>query len=226
MLSSTLYRLSGIALVVGGAISAVFSVISTVAFPSPNGFDAKVVTGAPWQIVTLLTVIGGVLILLGFPAAYVRQAKETRVLGLIGFILLYLAVLMVGVIFEMTVLLIIPYLATAAPKLLGSNSGPPALFVFFIAWALFTTVGAILFSIATLRARVLPRMAAIVLLVAMVVNLVDFAPLPGLLGVILSAAGGVLFYLALAWFGFGLLSERVQAPALVVAAGSDVSVPA
>jgi hypothetical protein len=227
MSSSTLYRLSGLALVVGGVIAAVFNVISTVAFPSnSNGFDPKVVTGAPWQIVTLLTFIGGVLILLGFPGVYVRQAKETRVLGLIGFILLYLAVLMAGIIFEMITLLIMPYLATAAPKLLGSNSGPPAIFVFFIAFGLSTTVGAILFSIAMLRAHVLPRMAAIMLLIAMVLNLVGFAPLPGLLGAILYTAGSVLFYLALASFGFALMSERIQAPVQVPAVSSTIGTPA
>jgi hypothetical protein len=227
MSSSTLYRLSGLALVLGGVIAAVFNVVNTVAFPSnSNGFDPKVVTAAPWQIVSLLTFIGGVLILLGFPGAYLRQAKQSGVLGLIGFILLFIAGILLGLVIYIVDLLIIPYLATVAPKLLGANSGPPALFVFFIAAAVIVTLGALLFAIATLRAHVLPRMAAILLLVAMVINLITIAPLPSLLNNILSTAAPVLFNLALAWFGLALLTERAHAPAQVPAVSSDVGAQA
>jgi uncharacterized membrane protein len=226
MSSRTLYRLSGLALLLGGVIAAVFNVVNTVAFPSNSASsDPKVVTAAPWQIVNLIVFFAGVLVLLGLPGAYLRQARQTGALGLIGFILIFTSWILVGLFTNIVHLLVDPTLATVALNQAQGNDSAVQ-FVLFGAALVIWTFGLLLFSIATLRARVLPHMAAIMLLVALVCSLVIIAPLSSLLNVILGAAGFVLSNLALAWFGFALLTEKMHKPAQVTAASSDVGVPA
>lgn len=213
MSSSRLYRLSGLTLLLGEVLSAILTVVNEFAFPSnTNGFDPKVVTAAPWQIVNLLLLIGGIVMLLGLPGIYLRQAKQTGTLGLIGFTLLFVSAILFTVVIYSVDLLVIPWLATNAPKLAEGN-GPDALIVFFIAASLLLTIGALLFSIATLRAAILPRLASVLILVGVALNLLGFAPFQSTLGNIIGTASPVAIYLALAWYGYALVSMRT-APAI------------
>jgi len=226
MSSAALYRLSGLALVLGGVIATVFNIVNTVAFPSNSAnIDPRVVTAAPWQIVNLIIFTGGVLVLPGLPGAYLRQAKQTGTPGLIGFIRMFISWILIGLFTNIVHLLVDPTLATVAPNQTQGNDSAVQL-VLFGAALVIGTFGPLLFSIATLRARVLPRMAAIMLLVALVCSLVIIAPLPSLLNSILGTAWFVLSNLALAWFGFALLTEYAHMPAQATVASSDVGVPA
>lgn len=226
MSSSTLYRLSGLALVLGGVIAAMFNIVNSVAFPSNSAnIDPKVVTATPWQIVNLIIFTGGVLVLLGLPGAYLRQAKQAGKLGLIGFILMFMSWILVSLFANIVHLLVDPTLATLAPNQAQNNDSVVQLVLFGAALVIWT-FGLLLFSIATLRARVLPHVAAIMLLVALFCSLVIIAPLPSLLNSILGTAGFVLSNLALAWFGFALLTEQMHKSAQVTVASSDVGVQA
>lgn len=209
---SRLYRLSGIVLLIGAAASVILNLISSFGFPnSNNGYDPKVVTGTPWQLVNFLLLIAGVLVLLGIPAVYLRQARQTGILGLIGYICLAVAGMMFAVSIVLVDTLIIPWIATVAPKLAEGN-GPTALFIFYIVSSVFLLLGTVLLGIATLRAHIFPRASAIVLIAAGVLNLISFAPLPpSLLANILGTLPVVLVNVALAWFGYVLMNERSQA---------------
>ena len=85
--------------------------------------------------------------------------------------------------------------ALVDPALL--NAGPPGrlFFGFVLSYALFA-LGWVLFGVATLRARVYPRAAALVLIVGAVLA---FFPLP---------FSTVVFAVAAAWMGFALLTGR------------------
>lgn len=203
-----------------------FNVVNIVAFPSNSAnLDPRVVTAAPWQIVNLIIFIGGVFVLLGFPGAYLRQTKQTGVPGLIGFILMFISWILIGLFTNIIHLLVDPTLATVAPNQSQGNDSVVQ-FVLFGTALVIGTFGPLLFSIATLRAHVLPRMATIVLLIALACSLVIIAPLPSLLNIILSTASLVFYNIALAWFGFVLLTEQAHTSEQVTATSSDIGVTA
>jgi len=226
MSSSALYRLSGLALIIGGVASAILNIVNNYAFPSNNnGFDPKVVTATPWLIVQLLLLIAGTVLLLGLPGIYLRQAKQTGTVALIGFVLLFITMFMISIGVNIVDVLVLPFLAIAAPKLVAGN-GPASLNIYFIVAMILLTVGTILFSIATLRAAILPRPATGVLLAALVLTLATLAPLPSLLNGIISTVSFVLLYLALAWYGYALLSVREEPAIESQTLATDMSVPA
>ena len=88
-----------------------------------------------------------------------------------------------------------PAFAQVAPELLAQ--GPPGWlnFGFILSFAL-TSVGWLLFGVATLRAGVYPRAAAILLIVGALISLV---PLP---------LTEVILAVAIAWLGYELFMER------------------
>jgi hypothetical protein len=77
---------------VGGLLAALFTLIGTLLFPGNNA-----PTNALWMPVQLLIFVGSLLVLMGLPAMYVRQARQAGWLGLIGFILTFLAGLIISV---------------------------------------------------------------------------------------------------------------------------------
>lgn len=139
MSSSNLYRLSGLALILGSLIMSVSSGFRTA---SDGG-------GSVWW---LLTMIGGVFTLLGLPAAYAHQAHRAGKLGLVGFILTFvgIATLEVG-----SAVLTTPQWAQ-----IGTGFT-----IVFAAGMIGLNIGLILFGIATFRARVYPRWAGLMMIV-------------------------------------------------------------
>ncbi len=87
MSSTTLYRLSGIVLLIGG----VLTIIGTL-------LEAPSAPGTPlWIPGTWLALGGSLLIILGWPGLYLRQADKTGRLGLLGFVLSFVALLILGI---------------------------------------------------------------------------------------------------------------------------------
>jgi hypothetical protein len=144
--------------------------------PGPHGFWAAVF------LLALLLVLGGLV------GLYARQAQRAGVLGLVGF----------AVAFSGTALSVgIAWLPFPTPSLALAASGIGAwvgLVLAFVGWALF--------AVATMRAGVFPRTAAIVLLIGAVLSFTVFQGLPGTL----------VLDVAIAWMGLALLSGRA-APA-------------
>src|SRR5438105_6567797 len=79
MSSTTSYRLSGIALLMGSALSAIGYILSV--FASGNDLQSL--------IFSLMTLLGSMLVLLGLPGMYTRQARRGGILGLLGFLLVF-----------------------------------------------------------------------------------------------------------------------------------------
>jgi hypothetical protein len=186
MSSSNLMRLGGLAALAGGAL---FLVAELLGLPTLNVETfSETATTASFAIQQLLFLLGVVFVLLGLLRLYVRQSEAAGALGFIGFLVAFLGTVLIGG-FIWASAFIAPDLAVVAPQFL--DGGPPS--GFFLSFITFS-LGWLLFAIGTLRARVFPRAAAILLIVGAVFV---FLPL---------AFTTVVFAVAVAWLGFALFT--------------------
>jgi hypothetical protein len=221
MSSKIVYRVSGLALLVGSVLVVLFVLMQFLVFPHGT-LDRY--SSPLWQPIFLMIVLGVLLIVGGLPGMYARQAKLAGWPGLVGSTLTGFAVLLFGAFFALFAF-IIPLLDVHAQLLLTGydnfqlNGGriPPLVVVFQVA-GLVLSVGTFLLGRATMRAGVLPRSAGVALLVAApTALLIPLSPLivvPGLGDVLwpLSVIGlptclGAFFF-GLARLGFALVSPQ------------------
>ena len=188
MSSSNLIRLAGLAALISGVLAAIGDLLRLVVDVENPGSA----TTASYAIVFLLYLISTALLLLGLVGFYTSQSQAAGILGLVGFLVAFLGtVLLAGALwFE---LFITPALATEAPGLLEAELGLPG----FILMLLFGAVGWVLFGVATLRARVYPRWAGVLLIVG---GVIAFFPLPLV---------GIIFSVTVAYLGFLLFTGQV-----------------
>jgi hypothetical protein len=210
-----LIRWAGVSAMVTGIIFAGIQPIH------PPDVLASVTTSA-WLIITSLKTIMCLFGLFGIAGLYARQVEKTGWLGLAGYLLLtiFYAIQMC---FAFTEPLILPLLATEAPKFvagfLGILSSTPsevnlgAISAINGFLAVLYLLGTLLFGIAMFRARILSRWAA------------GLLALSGPLSIILTIIGhpinriaAVPMGIALIWLGYSLWSER-RAPVSEAVAG-------
>jgi len=202
MSSATLYRASGLALLLGAVLSSVGFTLGTLLAPDN---DPHQLLSPLWLPEQLMSFLGEALLLLGLPAIYARQATRAGRLGFVGFILTFLGGFLLAST-SIVPLLILPWLAQASPKLaaqLGAGNLPPVLFLYFPFAGLLFMTGAIMLSIATIRAAILPRWASILCLAGVVLNLV-VVPIFSLLAFVVLALG-------LGWIGYVFWSAKGEA---------------
>ncbi len=188
MSPSNLVRLGGLAAIAGGAL---FVAAELLGLPTLNEetFSETVATTS-YAVQQLLFLLGVVFVLLGLVGLYVRQSEGAGALGLVGFLVAFAGtVLVAGFIWASA--FIAPALADTAPHVLDGGP-PPGILPSIIAFGL----GWLLFGVATLRAGVFPRAAAILLVVGAVVTVL---PLP---------FTTLVLDVAVAWLGFALFAER------------------
>ncbi len=219
MSSTTSYRLSGIALLIGSLLSIIYYLSQTFL----NGNDLKTLTSPLELTSSVIGFIGSLLLLLGLPGMYARQAQRAGILGLLGFLFVWYVTLYQGVIIPFTSVTIISQITAhiAPPSLALATTPPPAWTPFFIVSLLGQILGILLLAIATLRARVFPRWIPWLLIVTLVLGLVSQIPF---FPEALSNLTAILASVAVAGFGYALLwpdrlertqpiSESVQAEA-------------
>ena len=215
MNTKTLIRLAGLAAMVAG--------ILYIAIQPLHPLDVlSSVTTPRWANVHYLSIVMDFLALLGITGLYARQVEKSGWLGLAGYLLfsLFWAISMA---LHFAEAFILPLLATAAPKVVEGWMGLITGHATEINLGALSTIsmlngfvgyllGGLLFGIATLRAGILPRWAAGLLAVGIVLPL---------LGVVLQVQHpydrlfAVPVGLALAWLGYALWSER-RAPAVAL----------
>jgi hypothetical protein len=208
MSTTTSYRLSGIALLVGAALSAAGYILS--AFSSGNDLHSLI---SPLSMIfSLFTIFGSLLLLLGLPGIYTRQAGRAGILGLLGFLFVCYVTLFQGILIPFTSVTFIPMLAAhqIAPQLMMTP--PPTWTPFSIASMASQVLGILLLAIATLRAKVFPRWIGWLLVASLVVGIVSFVPFfPEALQSLTPIIGSI----AIVGFGYALLSpghrETVEA---------------
>jgi hypothetical protein len=202
MSSATLYRASGLALLLGAVLGIIGNILTTTFFSGDNPHQFLTPL---YMVVTLVSLIGEVLLLLGLPGICARQAQRAGWSGFIGVILTFLGGFILTS-FSVVELIIQPWLAQIAPQLIAGN-GPPAFFAFFLVAGILFALGSILLGIAVMRASILPRWAGLLLLVGAVINVAD-VPLSGTTGAIVASVAFVLFAMGLGWMGYALMMER------------------
>lgn len=218
MSTTTSYRLSGIALLIGSVLGILYTASSAfIGGPFPQALaDPVAVIGS------LIGFIGSILLLLGLPGVYTRQAKSAGILGLLGFLFVWYVTLFQGVLIPFTSVTIVPMLVTDPTTQHLLAAGPLASFTpFSIPSLVGQTLGVLLLAIATLRARVFPRWPAWLLIASMILAAASFVPFfPDGVGNVSAQIG----YLAIAGFGFALLSpkSRKSAEAIPVSAQAEV----
>lgn len=215
--SKTLFRLSGLALLLALPLQIVGSLLHP---PTEELVDVLRSTYAPAHLILFLAWL---LAVLGLPGFYARQAQRAGVLGLIGFVLTIAAAA-----YHLYLLL---YEASATPLLAqdpatqaligpggrmahGAGALGPLSFALLLGWTLF--------GLATVRAGVLPRWAGwfqVVAFPASIVGMAIFLLFPGALAQFPSQAvqpvGLVydLLFLGYACGGFALWRESATAQA-------------
>ncbi len=194
----------------------------------PANVPASVTTPA-WAIVHVLACAMCFFGLLGMAGLYARQAEKSGWVGLVGFLMLSLwLVIIMG--FSFVEAFILPSLATTAPAfvdgwmgVLASSASAMNLGVLPTLWTLTGPLymfGGLLFGIATFRAHILPRWAGVLLALGCFL-----APVAAALPLDAQPKMAVPVGLALAWLGVALWSaRRAQATAsLPVIAAAPVS---
>ncbi len=206
MSSRDLVRWSGLALLVGGVLTAIGEAV--VSFMAPTD---------PLEVpIAYIVFLGLILTLLSIPALYTVLGRAIGGLGLIGYVLFFASGVMGGA-GGATLGIVGPAITGAASS---PVSAPPAeIQTFFIIASILGLVGGVLFGATIVRAGVPERYAAMLLILG---TLVEFAG--NIFSVVphLGDLGTVLLVLALAWMGWTLMTRHVaeMAPGMAPAEGT------
>jgi hypothetical protein len=204
--ASRLIRWCGLAAIVAGILFVVIQPIH------PPDTLASVTTGA-WAAVHYLTIATFVLFLIGISGIYARQVEKVGWLGLAGFLMLGLEMIII-LAYTSVEAFVLPLVATEAPSFthgfLGIFAGHASEVGLGVLPSLWLVSGALILlgclslGIATLRAGILPRWAAVVFAFGGPASAILVSVLPHELERIAAAPIGI----GLAWLGYGLWSER------------------
>jgi hypothetical protein len=203
--ASVLIRWAGLFAILAGILYIVIQLIH----PSD---DISSVNSNSWVIVACLTIAMSLFSVIGITGVYTRQVEETGWLGLAGYLIFSLFWLTAAV-FSFIEAFVLPLLTADAPQfvegflgIIDGTYGDVNLGVLPVLAPLaggMYILGGLLLGIATVRAGVLPRTAAVLLSSGAVVTLVaSLVPHP--LDRILAVPMG----LALIWLGYALWSKR------------------
>jgi hypothetical protein len=220
MTTLQLYRLSGLALVIGMVLSTVSAIVSGVVFPDSTDVAAAM---NPLNILlSVVGVVGSMLALLGLPGMYARAAREGGLLWLGGVVLIAITGMIFGVFLGLMGALVFPVLASQATDLF-SQGPPPAFFALFIVANLANVFGALLMAVPMITRGIYARWCGYVMLAAAVLAVVNFVTSgPGatsLVSQVLGVISPLPLYLVLGWAGYRLWSTD-EAPAMEGATGA------
>jgi hypothetical protein len=169
------------------------------------------VTTSAWAVVHYVSIAMALLFVIGIGGIYARQVEEVGWLGLAGFLILSLGLLLTAA-FQFVEAAVEPVLASSAPGfvdgvlgLVEGHASDVDLGALPTLWSVSSALflaGTLLFGIAMLRAGIVPRLASGLFAFGLLLS----GPLVALLGTPRLAA--VPIGLGLAWMGYALWSER------------------
>lgn len=215
MTAPPIQRAAGLGLSIGAILFVAHIVLRSLvtAGAEPSVFATR----APWMLINALGLAGAVLVLLSLPAMYARLAGPSGLAGLVGVALVAVAWLFFGVFLSLYGLLVLPWLAEAAPSIVSRSAPqPPGVLAAFLSSLLAWLAGSVLLGIPFVRGSVQPRWVGYVLpasaLCMLVGNLV-IAPSGPAASVpinVLSNLGPVLLSTALGYLGFEMWSHATR----------------
>lgn len=206
MSTTRLLRYGGLAVFLGAALWAVQRIGWTLLIGDREFFDY------PQPTATVLWLLGlavSILILLGLPALYARQAERAGTLGMIAFVLVFggMALVVGNAYFGVFIQDGLAILIGSAEAAGVAVEEPAMAAVGFLATVALQVVGWLLFGLVSLRAGVLPRWAAILVMIGNPISLFMIMAL-GLLWWQVP-----LFEVGLAAMGFAVWRSERRAPA-------------
>ncbi len=197
-MSSRTLRMGGWLLVIAAVLSLVTTVLGIV-IPGPAGPN-----GPPPNVVSIINIIAGILFLVSLPVAYMVQKRQVGIVGLIGIIALWLTALLFDIVLSIISMTFVPssQAATASPPRIPLRALHRRISM--------ELIGGILFGLKTIQARVFPAAIGWLLIVAAILNAVDF-PLQGTISTIVSTASSVLLFVAFGWLGYAITTHVAEA---------------
>ena len=199
-------------LVMVGAVAAILGALLTI---SADGLG--LITGISGEgfsndtvglMMSVLFLAGKVLILVGLVGLYLRQSHAAGTFGVVAFVI-FLAGTGLMIATDWAEVFVAPILADALPDI--ATNVPPRIMVGFILDFATEAVGLLLFGIATFRAGVLPRPAALLVAVG---NLIPFVGLPWAF---------MFLYMGVVWLGIAVLrSLRPATLPVIPTVGTEV----
>lgn len=196
MSANTSYRLSGIALALGAAMSIAYLVTQAWFL---NGSGLAMILSPLDYISNGLGIVGGIFVLLGLPGMYARQAQRAGIIGLLGFVLVWYVTLVQSILLPFgNISFMSDMSANLIPQKVATMMTPPPVWgPFFMVSMAGEVLGILLLAIAILRAGVFPRWIGWTFIATLVLGVVSFAPfvpeaISGLVGILANiAVGGV-----------------------------------
>jgi hypothetical protein len=197
MSPARLLRLAGLVSVAAGVLLVVAQLLGALAFVVVDGDPVRHARSGLVGVNGLLTLLAVYLLLLGLVGLYARQSAASGTLGLVGFLVAVLSTMLLAGAWWLEAFAV-PYAADEAPALVAEPPTGRLLAGGTVSFGVFA-LGWVLFGVASVRARVFPRDAAILLIIGGLVGLL-IAVVPG---------AGVPLALAVGWMGMWLLrSDR------------------
>jgi hypothetical protein len=204
---SKLIRWSGLACILGGVLFPISIAIHPLR-------DGPGVNNSPYSAIHVLIAVALMLVLFGLLGLYLRQAEK---IGLTGFILAFIGtVLTYGLIviegFSWpTVGFYNPEAVHNFDPSLAAPRGSSLVFIFVLGVAIFA-VGYIMFGIATMRARVLPRLGGLLIAIGAPIYFLGAPAIPVLgpesvIVTVIETIGATAFGAGFAWLGYSLWSS-------------------
>lgn len=200
MSASRLIRWGGLALLLGGVLWGAQKIgwQLFIGEQDPRGYLQPAAT-----ILWGMGLMAALFILLGLPALYARQAKQAGRAGMIAFVVVFTGMALVtgnayfGVFLQAGLVDLIVTVEGAGMTV----QEPVAAAVGFIAALVTYTLGWLFFGLISLRARVLPRWATVLVLVGLGFGFLFMASGISLLALPVTEIG-------IAWLGFALWREK------------------
>jgi hypothetical protein len=190
-----LIQWSGLASILSGVLLFVFFMLN----PARN---LATIASNPYVAVHAVGTAATILGQLGIAGLYARQSEKAGVLGLFGFVVCFVGLALTSAEVFLDTYVLPLFVAQGTEVLLRLVSAGPLIPVSQLTSTLFV-VGFILFGLATLRAGVLPRWAAVLVIVGSLYG-VGRLPLPALGRAVVAA----MFAVGLIWLGYALWSEK------------------
>ncbi len=158
MTVNDLYNLSGLTLVIGGVLATAGWISFAILDPGHQNYSH-----ARWFPLNVLIIAGGVFMALGLPGFYLRQSTQVGILGLIGFIFLFIGI-------------VIPYIGVHSIETVTMPNIPSGMMRFVAIGAPSAFMGILIIGISTWRAGVYPPVLGAAFLTSALVGLLTVIP--------------------------------------------------
>lgn len=207
MTTRALYRAGAVSLIVGAVLVTLANLLA------PQSDARSAIASAGYYPAAIVNLIGGLVLMAGWPTVYLHQRSQSGRTGFVGFVIVLVSGMALTVGFPTILLLIYPWLSPLHISNQTLDTGPGAFTVFFAATSGLVSLGGVVFGIATVRAGVFSRPLGESFVVLSVASLIlGFLSLPGGGGLHLSwwwgttgTFGIVAYMIPLAWYGVELI---------------------